>query len=77
MHLLLTMRVNSENEEKKMSFSTVGHREWKVLGAWGVQGQLVRHLHRWHQGADWSRLSTYLDPAFPGGGDDDADYDVL
>ena len=45
--LLLTMRVNSESEKQKLSPSTVGHREWEVLGARRVQGQLVRHLHRW------------------------------
>ena len=77
MHLLLTMKVNSKSEKQKLSPSTVGHREWEVLGARRVQGQLVRHLHRWDQGAHWSWLSTYLDPAFPGRGDDDADYDVL
>ena len=47
MRLLLTMRVNSESEKQKLSPSTVGHREWEVLGARRVQGQLVRHLHRW------------------------------
>ena len=61
--------------KQKLSPSTVGYREWKVLGARGVQGQLVRHLHRWDQGADWSWLSTYLDSAFPGRGGADADHD--
>ena len=77
MHLLLKMNVKSESEKQKLSPSTVGHREWKVLGARRVQGQLVRHLHRWDQGADWSWLSTHLDPAFPGRGDDDDLDDVL
>ena len=77
MHLLQTMNVNSEGEKQKLFPSTVGHREWKVLGARRVQGQLVRHLHRWDQGAHWSWLSTHLDPAFPGRGDDDDLDDVL